>query len=180
MSCEKTSSDCNNYKILTTRFYQQVYGYLYLMFTSITEVFQKYYNFSTQTAGLVFLGLGIGSMLGLAVFSITSDKHLKKMAAKEGQGMKPEYRLQPLPIGAILLPVGFFIYGWTAQYRVHWIVPILGTAIIGTGNLIIFMSLQLYVGPISPSIRKNVTDHSGTLSTLSPPMLPVPLLRTLL
>ncbi|KAJ4397641.1 hypothetical protein N0V93_001874 [Gnomoniopsis smithogilvyi] len=122
-----------------------VYGYLYLMFTSITEVFEEYYNFSTQTAGLVFLGLGIGSMIGLAVFSITSDKHLKKMSEKEGQGMKPEYRLQPLPIGAILMPVGFFIYGWTAQYRVHWIAPIIGTAIIGVGNLIIFMSLQLYL-----------------------------------
>lgn len=40
--------------------------------------------------------------------------------------MKPEYRLKPLPLGAILLPAGFFLYGWTAQYKVHWIVPILG------------------------------------------------------
>ena len=53
--------------------------------------------------------------------------------------MKPEYRMQLLPIGAILLPAGFFIYGWTAQYRVHWIVPILATTIIGLGNMIIFM-----------------------------------------
>lgn len=113
------------------------------MFTSITEVFQEYYHFSTQTAGLVFLGLGIGSMIGLALFSVTSDRHLKKMSEKEGQGMKPEYRLHVLPIGAVLMPIGFFIYGWTAQYRVHWIAPILGTAIIGTGNLIIFMCLQM-------------------------------------
>lgn len=125
------------------RILSQVYGYLYLMFTSITEVFQEYYHFSTQTAGLVFLGLGIGSMIGLALFSATSDKHLRKMSEKEGQGMKPEYRLQALPIGAILMPIGFFIYGWTAQYRVHWIAPIIGTAIIGIGNLIIFMCLQM-------------------------------------
>ncbi|KAF3764658.1 hypothetical protein M406DRAFT_62224 [Cryphonectria parasitica EP155] len=122
-----------------------VYGYLYLMFTSITEVFEGSYGFSTQDAGLVYLGLGVGSMGGLALFSITSDRYLKKMSTREGKGMKPEYRLQQLPIGAILLPVGFFIYGWTAEYRVHWIAPIIGTAVIGVGNIIIFMALQMYL-----------------------------------
>ncbi|PSR82796.1 bicyclomycin resistance protein [Coniella lustricola] len=122
-----------------------VYGYLYLMFTSMTEVFEGYYGFSTQDAGLAYLGLGVGSMSGLVIFSLTSDRHLKKMSAKEGAGMKPEYRLQPLPIGAILLPIGLFIYGWTAEYRVHWIVPILGTTVIGIGNLIIFLALQMYL-----------------------------------
>ncbi|KAH8906398.1 bicyclomycin resistance protein [Coniochaeta sp. PMI_546] len=119
------------------------YGYLYLLFTSITIVFEQSYGFGSGTVGLVFLGLGVGSMAGLVFFSISSDRTLKKMAAKEGQGMKPEYRLRPLPIGAILLPAGFFIYGWTAQYHVHWIVPIIGHVIIGVGNLLIFMAINM-------------------------------------
>ncbi|OIW28139.1 bicyclomycin resistance protein [Coniochaeta ligniaria NRRL 30616] len=98
------------------------YGYLYLLFTSITIVFEQSYGFGSGIVGLVFLGLG---------------------AAKEGQGMKPEYRLRPLPIGAILLPAGFFIYGWTAQYHVHWIVPIIGHVVIGVGNLLIFMAINM-------------------------------------
>ncbi|KAB5578157.1 bicyclomycin resistance protein [Coniochaeta sp. 2T2.1] len=119
------------------------YGYLYLLFTSITIVFEQSYGFGSGTVGLVFLGLGVGSMAGLVFFSISSDRTLKKMAAKEGQGMKPEYRLKPLPYGAILLPAGFFLYGWTAQYRVHWIVPIIGHVIIGVGNLLIFMAINM-------------------------------------
>lgn len=122
-----------------------VYGYLYLLFTSVTQVFQEVYHFSTQMAGLVYLGLGIGSMLGLALFSATSDRYLKKMSKKDGQGMKPEYRLQPLPLGAFLLPVGFLIYGWTTDFGVHWIAPIIGMAIIGIGNMVIFMALQMSV-----------------------------------
>ncbi|ROV94317.1 hypothetical protein VMCG_08614 [Cytospora schulzeri] len=122
-----------------------VYGYLYLMFTSVTEVFQEYYHFSTSISGLVFLGLGVGSMSGLVLYSTTSDRHIKKMAAREGQGMKPEYRMQLLPFGAFVMPAGFFLYGWTAQYRVHWIVPIIGTGIIGMGNIIIFMAMQMYL-----------------------------------
>lgn len=120
-----------------------VYGYLYLMFTSITYVFEEYYNFTTSHVGLVFLGLGIGSMAGLVYFSITSDQTLKKMAATEGQGLKPEYRLIPLPLGTILLPIGFFIYGWTAEYKIHWIVPIIGHVIIGFGNLLVLLSLSM-------------------------------------
>lgn len=122
-----------------------VYGYLYLLFTSVTTVFEEFYGFSTQAAGLVFLGLGIGSILGLGYYSATSDRYLKKMAAKEGQGMKPEYRLQPLPLGAVLLPAGFLVYGWTAEYHIHWIVPIIGMTLIGMGNLVLFMALQMLV-----------------------------------
>ncbi|CAK7202204.1 hypothetical protein SEUCBS139899_004926 [Sporothrix eucalyptigena] len=122
-----------------------VYGYLYLMFTSVTEVFESTYGFSTNTVGLVYLGLGVGSMIGMIFFSAMSDRYTRKMAAKEGQGMKPEYRLQMLPLGAVLLPVGFFIYGWTAQYHKHWIAPIIGMVVIGFANLVIFMSLQLYL-----------------------------------
>ncbi|ATY58344.1 Major facilitator superfamily general substrate transporter [Cordyceps militaris] len=136
------------------------YGYLYIMFTSITPLFQQQYGFDSIHAGLAFLGLGVGSMAGVAYFSVASDRYIKKKAAETGDAdvdeemarrpsavgsVKPEYRLPPLRAGAVLLPVGLFIYGWTAQYKVHWIVPIIGTAIMGIGNLIIFMSLQLYL-----------------------------------
>ncbi|EFX05359.1 bicyclomycin resistance protein [Grosmannia clavigera kw1407] len=122
-----------------------VYGYLYLMFTSITQVFEETYGFSTNMVGLVYLGLGVGSMGGMIYFSAISDRYIKSQSLKEGQGMKPEYRLKPLPVGAILLPIGFFIYGWTAEYHKHWIAPIIGMVVIGFGNLVIFMALQLYL-----------------------------------
>ena len=125
------------------------YAYLYLMFTSLTPLFMRIYHFSTINAGLTFLGLGVGSMIGVVYFSIHSDKYIKKKAAQDkekaeaegrvSEGMKPEYRLPPLKIGAVLLPAGFFIYGWTAEYQTHWIVPIIGTSVIGVGNLVIFM-----------------------------------------
>ncbi|KAM0262066.1 hypothetical protein ACHAPA_009429 [Fusarium lateritium] len=129
------------------------YAYLYLLFTSLTPLFMRIYHFNTVHAGLTFLGLGVGSMVGVAYFSYSSDKYVKKKAAtaKEqgvvdpAESMKPEHRLPPLKTGAILLPAGLFIYGWTAEYETHWIAPIIGTAIIGVGNLLIFMSLQMYL-----------------------------------
>jgi MFS family permease len=130
------------------------YAYLYLMFTSLTPLFMEIYHFKTSYAGLAFLGLGVGSMIGVVSFSVTSDRNIKKKAAEEAvlaeaegrapEGMKPEYRLSPLPAGAIILPIGFFIYGWTAEYQVHWIAPIIGTVVIGIGDLIVFMVRYLY------------------------------------
>lgn len=134
-----------------------VYGYLYLMFTSITTVFQGAYGFSPSNVGLVFLGLGVGSILGVAYFSIASDRTIKrkaaaadKLAAETGatpEGMKPEYRLSPIIVGAVLLPLGFFFYGWTAEFpeKVHWMVPIVSHLFIGVANIIIFLALQMYL-----------------------------------
>lgn len=130
---------------LTSLYMAITYGYLYLMFTTITSVFQEYYGFSTSIVGLAFLGLGVGSVFGITLFSGTSDKYIQRKAAEDKSGMKPEYRLPLLPLGAVLLPAGLFIYGWTASYRVHWIVPIIGTAVVGMGNIIVFMAIQLYL-----------------------------------
>jgi MFS family permease len=123
-----------------------IYSYLYLLFTSMTEVFEEFYGFSTGTVGLSFLGIGVGCLLGLGIFSSLSDRYVKKRAAEsEGGEIKPEYRLQLLPYGAIIMPAGFFIYGWTAEKHVHWIVPIIGTMLIGIGNLLSFMAISLYL-----------------------------------
>ncbi|KAI1078987.1 bicyclomycin resistance protein [Whalleya microplaca] len=131
------------------------YGYLYLLFTSMTEIFEQYYGFTTSTVGLAFIGLGVGSLAGVILFSLTSDRYVRRKAAEvdaaaeaaEGTkgGMKPEYRLPALPVAAILIPAGLFMYGWTAEKQVHWIAPIIGTALVGVGNIIIFMSIQMYL-----------------------------------
>lgn len=81
-----------------------VYGYLYLLFTTLTEVFEERYQFSQGSVGLTYLGIGIGSLVGVFVFGIASDRIMKsKSAAGE---MKPEYRLPPMIPGAFTIPVG--------------------------------------------------------------------------
>lgn len=122
-----------------------VYGYLYLMFTSITQVYMETYGFSANIASLTYLGIGVGSIIGIAIVSLTSDRLVKKQMATKGGAAKPEARLQILPLGSVLLPAGLFIYGWTAEYKAHWMAPIIGMGLIGIGNIIIFMSIIMYL-----------------------------------
>ena len=137
-----------------------VYGYLYLLFTTITEVYEGQYRFSQGTVGLTYLGIGVGSFMGVIIFGIASDKILKAKS-KTGE-MKAEYRLPPMIPGSFLVPIGcecllqscqlslthtpvVFVYGWTADKHVFWLVPILGTGVVGIGLLATFMPIQTYL-----------------------------------
>lgn len=131
-----------------------VYGFLYLLFTTFTFVFEDNYNFSPSIVGLVYIGVGVGNFMGLAVLGATSDRLAKALALKDqkrdggtgGDGkIKPEYRLPPLIYAGPLIPIGLIIYGWTAQYHMQWAVPIFGTLLVGIGLIACFMSINTYL-----------------------------------
>ena len=104
---------------------------------------------STSIVGLTFLGLGVGNLVGLAVISSLLDKLLEdraKVTETNPNGeLKPEYRLIPLEWSSLSLPAGLFLYGWTMQYQVHWIVPLIGSAIYGFGQLAVFLCIMSYL-----------------------------------
>jgi MFS family permease len=112
------------------------YGILYLLFTTYTFVFEENYHFSSGEVGLTYIPSGIGMFIGMAILGVASDKMIATRKAK-GIDFKPEHRIPnvlTLP-GSICLPIGLFIYGWTAEKHVHWIVPLIGTLFVGAGLL---------------------------------------------
>lgn len=122
------------------------YGIMYLFFTTMTFVFEGTYHFSSSSVGLAYLGMGVGLLVGMALVGKMSDVYIRRAQASPG-GPTPEHRLElPLTMpGAVLLPIGIFIYGWTTDKGVHWIVPIICTSFIGLGNLTGMMTIQTYL-----------------------------------
>lgn len=47
--------------------------------------------------------------------------------------------------GTIILPIGLFIFGWTAEKHVFWLVPDIGMALVGAGVILNFQAVQTYV-----------------------------------
>lgn len=118
-----------------------VYGILYLLIATFSFVYKDEYGFDEGSVGLTFLPAGIGMMIGVSVFGVLGDVMVKKAQAQGGK-VSPEIRIKPalvLPC-AVVLPVGLFIYGWTAEYRVHWIVPMLGVVIFCIGLMGVMVS----------------------------------------
>ncbi|KAJ5326351.1 uncharacterized protein N7506_009453 [Penicillium brevicompactum] len=147
------------------------YGYLYLMFTTITSIFESKYGFSPGVAGLAYLGFGIGSMIGLITTGIVANK-IAQSHVKKGC-FRPESRLLPMMVGCWFMPVGLFWYGWSAQAGVHWIVPILGTGVFAIGLMTVFMSASTYLVDSYLRYAASVTAANTALRSLIGALLPL-------
>lgn len=114
-----------------------VYGILYLLISTSSFVYSDQYNFSEGTTGLSFLPAGLGMLIGVQAFGHIHDYLVR--IARDSMGpddeYRPEVKLNPwviIPTG-LTLPIGLLVYGWTAQYQLHWIVPMLGVVVFSAG-----------------------------------------------
>ncbi|KAF9266834.1 multidrug resistance protein 4 [Marasmius fiardii PR-910] len=122
-----------------------VYAVYYLMFATFAKLFHDNYGFSPGTGGLVYLGLGTGFMIATYFGASISDGVYLKLTDKNGGKGKPEYRIPPLIFGSFFIPIGLFWYGWSAQTKAHWIVPIIGSGVFGFGQMTCFLPITLYL-----------------------------------
>ena len=124
-----------------------IYGVLYLVLASFPQLWTNpaFYNESVQIGGLNYISLGLGFFIGTQIAAKSADKIYKGLKAKNGDKGCSEFRVPLMVPGSLLVPIGLFIYGWGAQYRVHWIVPNIGTAIFAAGNQMVFQCCQIYI-----------------------------------
>lgn len=47
--------------------------------------------------------------------------------------------------GALLVPIGFFWYGWSISAHAHWILPNCGAALFGSGIIISMQCVTSYI-----------------------------------
>lgn len=135
--------------ILLALYMSFVFGLLYLLFTTITDLFTETYGWPVELAGLAYLGIGFGFGLGITVIAKTSDKTVVRLTKANNGVYEPEMRLAPCLMFALFIPISFFWYGWSADYKVHWICPIIGLAPFGFGMMGIFASIQTYFIDVS-------------------------------
>jgi len=122
-----------------------LYGLCYLVLSTFPGLWTGKYGESVGIGGLNYLSLGVGFFLGAQIMAPINDKIYRRLKIKnDGVGL-PEYRCPIMAPGAILVPCGLFIYGWSAQYQTHWIVPNIGAAIFAAGIIIGFQSTQTYI-----------------------------------
>jgi MFS family permease len=120
------------------------YSYMFLLFTTFTDVFEKTYQFNAGQAGLSYLGFGLGAFFGQYTLDLFMGLHITRLLAKNGK-LQPEDQLPPLIAGSSLISFGLFWYGWSVEYKVHWIVPIIGSSFCGIGVSYTFLGSLTYL-----------------------------------
>ncbi|CAI6337308.1 unnamed protein product [Periconia digitata] len=150
-----------------------VYGYSYLLLTTYPRVFGQQYGFSEKGIALTYLGSGVGTCLGLVFSGAVLDRIASTLKERNGGKHRPEFRLPAMLISSLLVPIGLFMYGWTAEKQVHWIVPIIGTGFLGAGMIIMFLPGITYLVDIYTVYAASVSAACTVLRSLVGALLPL-------
>jgi len=132
-----------------------IYGLLYLWFESFPIVFIDTYHFTLGTQGVAFSGILIGSAIMMFPFFYYNYRYVEPQFNEQGQ-LRPEVRLQPAFVGAFLIPICLFWFGWSARPSIHWIMPVIGSSFFSMGAFLLFMSVLAYLGDAYPKYIASV------------------------
>ncbi|KAJ9237524.1 major facilitator superfamily domain-containing protein [Paecilomyces variotii] len=124
-----------------------MYGLMYLMLSTFPTLWTspEYYNESIGIGGLNYISLGVGFFLASQICAPLNDRIYRLLKARNNGVAKPEFRTPLIVLAATLMPIGLFIYGWTAQYHTHWIAPNIGAAMFSAGVIVGFQCIQTYI-----------------------------------
>ena len=119
-----------------------LWGVLYPLIATFPNVWTNIYKESISIGSLnylsLFVGMGIASQGGTRL----ADRYYRAAVAKDGNQSNPEARLPVLILGACIVPIGLFWYGWSARPSIHWIMPYV--IALNTKGYPVFRSLSIY------------------------------------
>src|ERR1700712_4137717 len=106
-----------------------LYGMLYLMLSSFPSLWKNVYHESVGIGSLNYIALGIGLGGAVQTTAPLQDRIYRKLKARNGGVGRPEFRVPLMFVSACICPIGLFWYGWSAQAKLHWIMPNIGAAL---------------------------------------------------
>ncbi len=124
-----------------------VYSIYFTFFEVFPLVFPPFYGFNLGETGAAFLACEVGATIGIATYFAYLHFYMVPDNIKNGF-REQEHRLIPAIFGAFLVPIGLFMFAWTSNPKIHWIVPLIGVVIFVTGQYYTVQGLFVYV-PIS-------------------------------
>ncbi|KAK5169351.1 uncharacterized protein LTR77_005326 [Saxophila tyrrhenica] len=144
-----------------------LYGLSFLFNGAFNLVFgSEGYGFETIGVGLCFIGFILGVSLGPVVNMWQERRYQRSIrnasntsstaslvpgdaatAEEDHFRNMPEARLQLGKIAGVLFPISLFWFAWTSvpSYNIHWMVPILATALFGFSFYTLILMSYLYV-----------------------------------
>lgn len=121
------------------------FGILYIVLSTFATLWIERYGQTESDSGLHYFALVIGYTVAAQGGAVVMDKLWIYLKNRAGNQTAPEHRVPLMVPGAILIPLGLLIYGWSAERQWLWIVPDIGIAIFGCGIILNTQALQAYV-----------------------------------
>jgi MFS family permease len=150
------------------------YGTLYLLLASFADLWTQHYHVSTEMSGLHYIAVAGGELAGSQLGGYVLDAfHRRMRARKAATTLEPENRLPLIFPGQLICFVGLLIYGWTAQYTVHWIAVDVGIFVACFGMQMSGMATHAYVIDAYPEHTSSASSATQFLESLTAFLFPL-------
>ena len=135
------------------------FGSLYVLNISVQATFSiAPYNFTSLQIGLAYLANSSGYALAAIFGGRWTDWVMNRAAKRKGRRdvegrlvLRTEDRVQENAwLAAVMYPLALVWYGWTAEFHLHWAIPLVANFFFGIGAMLIFgMVTTMLTGKIS-------------------------------
>ncbi|KAF2800969.1 putative efflux pump antibiotic resistance protein [Melanomma pulvis-pyrius CBS 109.77] len=150
------------------------YGILYIVLSSFSELWIQEYNYTAEISGLHYIACALGELVGSQIGAQLMDFfYRRKLARSSESGVVPESRIPLVFFGALFSALGLFVYGWTAQYHVHWIAVDIAIFIQMLGSQIAGMPMMAYVIDVYPNHTSSAMAATQFLKSLTAFLFPL-------
>lgn len=122
-----------------------LYGNIYILYADYIDLWTDIYGESIEIAGLNYISIAIGSAIAAECCTLINDRIYRTLSKRNGGKGAPEFRIPIMLPATLVLSAGMFWYGWTAERKMHWIMPNIGTSIFVAGALACTISVNAYV-----------------------------------
>ncbi|EME42678.1 hypothetical protein DOTSEDRAFT_46151 [Dothistroma septosporum NZE10] len=132
--------------VLTMSLYQAlVFSSMYSLYASYTSIWSAPpYEFNKTEIGFAYLGPALGFVITSFFIVFFIDRLYNWLAERNDDEGQPEYRLPMANVGAVLLPISLFWFGWTVEKDLYWPIPLMATLLFGASQVSIFNTVQTY------------------------------------
>ncbi|KAK9449611.1 major facilitator superfamily domain-containing protein [Limtongia smithiae] len=149
-----------------------VFGVLYISVTAVPVAFADVRSWPRVIAALPSLGVFCGCLLG-AIGNVSVSVHYGRVMERNGGRLVPEERLHAMKIGSLLMPVGLFLFGWTASPQCFWLAPVAGLALLAAGFTTIFQGCLNYLIDAFPRHAASVVAATTFLRSVAAAGFPI-------
>ncbi|KAK1510499.1 uncharacterized protein CCOS01_15330 [Colletotrichum costaricense] len=126
------------------------YGILYVTLSTFADIWKQQYGQSVEISGLHYIACSFGELVGSQFGGLILDRLYKRRDQPT-----PESRVMLAFFGIVPAWLGTLFYGWTAQYRLYWL-------IVDVGVVVMMFGMQLSGMPMTAYVIDAYAEHTSS------------------
>jgi hypothetical protein len=121
-----------------------LYGLIYLVLSTFPRLWVEKYHEEVHIGGLNYISVGLGFFTGSQLGTRLQDRIYMALKRRNDGVGQPEFRVPLMVPGSILVPIGIFVYAWTAEATVFWLWPNVGIFVLCGSMILCWQCMQTW------------------------------------